>query len=127
VVLTLVFFSMGCHLQWIALVVKSYTVFAPGHTWLAPDQIWLIVSYGSTLFATALAMALPVTLILLLVMVAAAVLSRSAPALNMFALGLPGAIIAGFAAMIVSAPLVTDRMTGLSAEAVALATRLLGV
>jgi flagellar biosynthetic protein FliR len=71
VVLTLVFFGLGCHLQWIALVVKSYEVFAPGHTWIGPDRIQAILSFGSMLFATAIAMALPVTLLLLLVLVLA--------------------------------------------------------
>jgi len=126
VVLTLVFFALGCHLQWIALVVKSYTVFAPGHTWLAPDRVWEIVSYGSTLFATAVAMALPVTLMLLLVMVMAGVLSRSAPALNLFSLGLPAAIATGFAALMATAPMLSDRMTELSAEAITASARLIG-
>jgi flagellar biosynthetic protein FliR len=126
VVLTLVFFSLGCHLQWIALVVKSYSVFPPGHTWLAPDRIWEIVSYGTTLFATALAMALPVTLMLLLIMVMAGVLSRSAPALNLFSLGLPAAIAAGFAALLATAPMLTDRVTQLSAEAITASARVIG-
>ncbi len=126
VVLTLIFFSLGCHLQWIALVVKSYTVFAPGHTWIGPDRIMEILSYGSTLFATALAMALPVTLMLLLIMIMAGVISRSAPALNLFSLGLPASIVAGFAALIATAPMLTDRMTQLSADAIAAAARLIG-
>ena len=126
VVLTLVFFGVGAHLHWIALVVKSYTVFAPGQTWLGPDRFMAIVSFGSTLFATGIAMALPVTLMLLLVMVVAGVLSRSAPALNLFSLGLPATIAAGFVALIATAPMLTDRMVELSAEAIAASGRLLG-
>jgi flagellar biosynthetic protein FliR len=126
VVLTLIFFSLGCHLQWIALVIKSYSVFPPGHTWLAPDQIWQIMTYGTTMFATAIAMAVPVTLILLLIMVVAGFLSRSAPALNMFSLGLPASIAAGFAAMLATAPMLNDRMTMLCADAIAGAARLIG-
>jgi flagellar biosynthetic protein FliR len=47
------------------------------------------------MFATAVAIALPVTLVLLLVQVVTGVLSRSAPALNLFALGLPAGVLAG--------------------------------
>jgi len=126
VVLTLIFFSLGCHLQWIALVVKSYSVFPPGHTWLGPERIWEIVSYGTTLFATAIAMALPVTLILLLVMVVAGVLSRAAPQLNMFSLGLPASIVAGFAALMTTAPMINDRMTALCADAIRASAHLIG-
>lgn len=127
VVLTLVFFGLGCHLQWIAVVVKSYEVFAPGHTWIGPDRIQAILSFGSVLFATAIAMALPVTLLLLLVLVLAGVLSRSAPALNLFSLGLPTAIAAGFAALLATSPMLTDRMIELSADAIRAAAGLVGV
>lgn len=126
VVLTLIFFGLGCHLQWIALVVKSYEALPPGQTWLGPDRIWEIVSYGSTLFAMALTMALPVSLILLLIMVVAGVLSRSAPQLNLFSLGLPASIAAGFAALIVTAPMISDRMTMLCADAIAASAKLIG-
>lgn len=127
VVLTLVFFGLGCHLQWIALVVKSYEVFAPGHTWIGPDRIQAILSFGSMLFATAIAMALPVTLHLLLVLVLAGVLSRSAPSLNLFSLGLPSAIAAGFATLVATSPMLTDRMIELSADAIRAAAGIVGV
>lgn len=126
VVLTLVFLGLGCHLQWIALVVKSYEVFPPGHTWIAPERIQMILSFGSTLFATAIAMALPVTLLLLLVLVLAGVLSRSAPSLNLFSLGLPSAIAAGFATLVATSPMLTDRMIELSADAIRAAAGLVG-
>ena len=70
------------------------------------------------MFATALAIALPATLVLLLVQLLTGVLSRSAPALNLFALGLPAGVLAGLAALIVSAPLAADRLADLSATAV---------
>ena len=58
------------------------------------------------------------TLVLLVVQVVTGVLSRSAPALNLFALGLPAGVLAGIAALIASAPLITDQMTDLSAAAI---------
>ena len=66
---------------------------------------------------TALAIALPVTLVLLLVQLAAGMLSRTAPSLNLFALGLPAGVLAGIAALIVSAPLLPDVMGDLTADA----------
>lgn len=125
VVLTLVFFGVGGHLQWIALLVESYRVFPPGQTWLGAERMAEIAGFATLMFATAVAIALPVTLILLLVQVVTGVLSRSAPALNLFALGLPAGVLAGLAALIASAPLVTDLMTDLSANAIAASRSLL--
>ena len=67
---------------------------------------------------TAVAIALPVTLVLLVVQFVSGVLSRSAPALNLFALGLPAGVLAGLAALIVAAPLASEQLADLSAEAV---------
>lgn len=125
VVLTLVFLQLGCHIQWIGLLVQSYAVFPPGQTWLGPERLELIAAFSSTMFATAVAIALPVTLVLLLVQMVTGVVSRSAPSLNLFALGLPAGVLAGIAALIASAPLLTDQMADLSFAAVAQAGSLL--
>ena len=118
VVLTLIFLSLGGHLQWLDLVVKSYEAFPPGQTWLGADRIEGIAGFASTMFLTAVAIALPVTLVLLIVQVVAGVLSRSAPALNLFALGLPAGVLAGIAALIISAPVLSDQFADLTAEAI---------
>jgi flagellar biosynthetic protein FliR len=56
------------------------------------------------MFIAASLIALPVTLVLLLVQVVTGVLSRSAPSLNLFALGLPLGVLAGIAALIAARP-----------------------
>jgi flagellar biosynthesis protein FliR len=119
VVLTLIFFGVGGHLHWLALVTDSYRVFPPGQTWLGPERLAEIATFAAQMFTAAAAIALPVTLILLLVQLVTGVLSRSAPALNLFALGLPAGVLAGLAALIIAAPLITDQLTDLSAEAIA--------
>lgn len=125
VLLMLVFLGLGAHLQWLALVVDSYTAFPPGQTWLAAERLGTLAGFATTMFATGLAIALPATLVLLLVQLATGVLSRSAPALNLFALGLPAGVLAGLAALIVSAPLAADRLADLSATAVEASASLL--
>lgn len=118
VVLTLIFLALGAHLQWLNLVVQSYQTFPPGQTWLGADRIEVVLGFASTMFLTAVAIALPVTLVLLIVQLVSGVLSRSAPSLNLFSLALPAGVLAGIAALIVSAPLLTDQMTDLSAQAI---------
>lgn len=125
VLLTLIFLGLGAHLTWLELVVESYRAFPPGNAWLSPDQIERVPAFAAQMFVAAIAIALPVTLILLLVQVAAGVLSRSAPSLNLFALGLPAGILAGLAALIVAAPLAADQLATLSEEAVSHAAAVL--
>jgi flagellar biosynthetic protein FliR len=125
VLLTLVFLGLGGHLAWLALVVDSYSALPPGAAWLAPDRIGAVASFAGEMFHAAIAIALPVTLVLLLVQIFSAVLSRSAPSLNLFALGLPAGILAGLAALIAAAPLAADQFAELSGDAVARAASLL--
>ncbi|WP_068077931.1 flagellar biosynthetic protein FliR [Novosphingobium lentum] len=124
VVLTLIFLGTGAQLNWIALLVHSYEAFPPGSAWFAPDRLTLLTGFGSSMFVTAIAIALPVTLILLLVQLATGVISRSAPSLNLFSLGLPAGVLAGLAALIAAAPLLSDRLADVSATAVTQAAAL---
>ncbi len=116
VLLTLIFLGLGGHLQFIALVIDSYAAFPPGQTWLGPDRIEAVLGFGGAMFTAALAIALPVTLVLLLVQVLTGVISRSAPALNLFALGLPLGVLAGLAALILAVPLLIEQFGDLSAQ-----------
>lgn len=125
VVLTLVFLGLGAHLNWIALIVRSYEAFPPGSPWFSGERMGQVVSFGSALFATAAMIALPVTLVLLLVQVASAVIGRSAPSLNLFSLGLPAGVLAGIAALIAALPLFSDRCADLSQAMVEQAASLL--
>jgi flagellar biosynthesis protein FliR len=118
VVLTLIFLGLGAHLQWIALIVRSYDSFPPGSPWFTTERMSEVAGFASAMFATGIAIALPVTLVLLLVQLLTGVLSRSAPSLNLFALGLPAGVLAGLAALIVAMPMTTDQLTMLSGSAI---------
>jgi flagellar biosynthetic protein FliR len=117
VTLVLVFLGLGGHLQFLRLVVESYTALPPGAAWLGAERIVLVPQFAGSVLLAAAAIALPVTLVLLVVQLVAAVLSRSAPSLNLFSLGLPAGVLAGIAALIASAPLLADQLETLSEEA----------
>jgi len=125
VVLTLVFLALGAHLQWFALVVRSYAVFPPGQTWLGPERFALVAGFATQMFATAALIALPVSLVLLVVQLVTGVLSRSAPALNLFSLGLPAGVLGGLATLMLAAPVLTDMVATLSADSLAATARVL--
>jgi flagellar biosynthetic protein FliR len=118
VALSLIFLTLGGHLHWLSLVIDSYKAFPPGQTWLGADKIQLILGFTGEMFATAIAIALPVTFVLLVVQILTGVLSRSAPSLNLFALGLPASVLAGIAALIAAIPLITGQFIELSRVAV---------
>ena len=125
ILLTIVFLGLGAHLTWLQLVIDSYRVLPPGAAWVDPAHLQRIAGLGSQMFIAALEIALPVTLLLLLVQVLTAVLSRSAPALNLFALGLPAGVLAGIAALIAAAPLIADQFARLSEDALTQAASVL--
>ncbi|WP_225205638.1 flagellar biosynthetic protein FliR [Novosphingobium huizhouense] len=125
VVMTVLFLGLGAHLDWFSLLVESYRTFPPGTAWFSAGHMAQVTAFASQMFATALIIALPVTLLLLLVQVMTGVISRSAPSLNLFSLGLPAGVLAGLVALIASAPLVTDRLTDLTRTAVGQSAALL--
>lgn len=118
VVMTLIFLALGAHLHWIHLLVESYGAFPPGSPWFGPERSGMILGFGSTMFVSAVVIALPVTFVLLMAQVVTGVLSRSAPSLNLFALGLPLGVLAGLAALIASLPVLHEQLADLSTTAV---------
>ncbi|MFM5917891.1 MAG: flagellar biosynthetic protein FliR [Novosphingobium sp.] len=118
VLLTIIFLGMGAHLTWLRLVVESYRLLPPGSGWLGAAALEQVAALGSRMFLAGLVIALPVTLLLLLVQLAAGVLSRSAPSLNLFSLGLPAGVLAGLAALIAAAPLTADQFASLTDEGI---------
>lgn len=125
IVLVLIFLALGAHLHWIALLVDSYRAFPPGQTWLGGEGFAQVASFASAMFETAVRIALPVTLVLLLVQMLTGVLSRSAPSLNLFALGLPAGVLAGIAALIVAAPMIYEQFGDIAEMAIGQTQRVL--
>ncbi|WP_230293650.1 flagellar biosynthetic protein FliR [Croceicoccus sp. Ery5] len=118
VVMTLVFLALGAHLHWIRLLVESYGAFPPGSPWFSAERSGMLLGFGSTLFVSAIVIALPVTFVLLMAQIVTGVLSRSAPSLNLFALGLPLGVLAGLVALIASLPVLHEQLADLSMNAV---------
>lgn len=111
-VMSLLFFATGAHLLWFELLVESYRLLPAGQfafgAWRA-EAVVMFMGYG---LAAAAAIALPVVLVLLLVQVVTGLIARSAPSLNLFALGLPAGVLAGIAAMIIALPVMTAQLRG---------------
>lgn len=111
-ILSLLFYAIGAHLLWFELLVESYRLLPAGQfafgAWRAQSVV-MFMGYG---IATAAAIALPVVLVLLLVQVVTGLIARSAPSLNLFALGLPAGVLAGIAALIIALPVMVHQFKG---------------
>ena len=116
--LIFVFLGLGAHLLWFELLIESYRAMPPGPLALTAESMLRVPAFGGQMLATAAAIALPVVLVLLLVQIATGVLSRSAPSLNLFALGLPAGVLAGIAALIAVLPVMIDQFADVSRMAV---------
>lgn len=125
-VLTLLFYTIGGHLLWFELLLESYRLLPAGSVALGAWRAENVVQFMGYGLATAAAIALPVVLVLLLVQLVTGMIARSAPALNLFALGLPAGVLAGIAALIVIMPVLADQLAAVIertlAEAAVLAT-----
>ena len=91
----LIFLALGGHLATIRLIADSFQAVPLGRG-LSVDGLWMIASWGSQLFAGALRIALPAATALLITNIAFGVMSRAAPSLNLFAVGLPAGLLVGF-------------------------------
>ena len=121
--LTLLFLAVDGHLVLVDLVVRSYEVMPPGE-WIAPERLLSIAMFGGYAFLAGLLLALPVGFLLLCLNVIVGMLSRSAPALNLFAVGLPASLAVGVVAILLALPVMGDYLQIIIREALDAAPRL---
>jgi flagellar biosynthesis protein FliR len=97
----LIFLSLGGHLATIRLLSDSFTLLPLG-TALSSDGVWMLVSWGGQMLAGAVRIALPAATALLVANIAFGVMSRAAPTLNLFAVGLPAGLLIGFVILLMN-------------------------
>jgi len=92
---TLILFAFNGHHLVIAALAQSF-VDVPVGTTLAAAGFVVVVHWGAAMFSTGLHIALPVTAALLATNLTIGMMSRAAPQLNIFAIGFPLTLGAGF-------------------------------
>ena len=103
-ILMLVFLAINGHLALVAALVDSFRVMPmTPDGWAALDAMRLVEA-GAGVFATGLALALPVIGALLLVNLTLGVLTRTAPQLNLFAVGFPITLAVGLVMLLLAMP-----------------------
>ena len=126
VLVTLIFLVLDGHLALIRTLVDGFHTLPIGTTGLGANGLWSVVNWGSELFSGALAVALPGVTALLIANLAFGVVSRAAPTLNIFSVGLPVSLVFGLLAMIAGLPALESSFIRLLAAALDFLRRLSG-
>jgi flagellar biosynthesis protein FliR len=117
---TLLFLSIDGHLAFVTVIIESYRALPMGGGLLSVQAVGGIVALGGAMFASAVTLALPVVTGVILIQLVMAMLARSAPAMNLFAVGLPAALLGGLVLFAFSLPVMGQaiiRMLTMTLEA----------
>ena len=107
---TLIFVGLGGHAMMLGLIVDSFYSMPIGKG-LLTDGAWAhFLTWSSMIFLGALLVAIPVMVTLLFINIGLGVASRAAPSLNIFQVGLPAMIIAGFGVLVLTLPSMGSRI-----------------
>jgi flagellar biosynthetic protein FliR len=112
IVATLLFLAMDGHLMLARIIVESYHALPPGNAWISWEAMRGLIFFGAVLFSAGLSIALPVAFAIILVQIVMGLLARSAPQLNLFAVGFPAALLAGIVLLAMAAPVIGEGITG---------------
>ena len=124
---TLIFMGMGGHVLVISLVLESFKTLPIGQM-LAPDMLMaVLLQWSSMIFLGGLLLALPIMVSLLFVNIGVGVITRAAPALNIFAVGFPAMIMVGMVLLATSMTSIGYRIQWLWRESFDVVGQALGV
>ncbi len=107
---TLIFVGLGGHAMLLALLVDSFSSVPIGKPLLSQAVLTQLLAWSSMMFLGAVLISLPVMVALLFINIGLGVTTRAAPSLNIFSLGLPAMIIAGFGVLMVALPSMGNRI-----------------
>ncbi len=127
ILVTLIFLALNGHLILIETLVEGFRTLPVGTTGLGPEGLWSVVGWGTQIFAGALAVALPGITALLIVNISFGVVSRAAPQLNLFAVGLPVSLVFGLLIVLAGLPSLQSSFTRLLEHGLSLVRSLSGL
>jgi flagellar biosynthetic protein FliR len=101
---TLLFLSLNGHLILIATVIDSYQILPANLSGIPVSSLGAVAALGSKVFASGISLALPAMAAMLMVNVTFGVITRTAPQLNIFAVGFPMTLMGGFFVLFINMP-----------------------
>ena len=92
---TLLFLGLGGHVLVITMLLESFKLLPIGDMIGTQALLQLVVQWSAMIFLGAVLLAMPILVSLLFINLGLGVITRAAPALNIFAVGFPAMILAG--------------------------------
>jgi flagellar biosynthetic protein FliR len=123
---TALFLAADGHLLLVGIIVDSYVALPPGNAFPAHGVVEGVLHFGSLMFVAGLSIALPVGFILILVQIIMGVIGRSAPALNLFAVGIPATLLAGLVLLGIATPVMAEAIMRILSDALDTARAIAG-
>jgi flagellar biosynthetic protein FliR len=114
---SLTFLALDGHLALIDTIVTSFRGLPIGPQGFSSEALRALADWGDQLFVGALRVALPGMTALLVINLAFGAISRAAPSLNMFAIGLPITLIFGLLVLFFGLPNMQTGFTALMKSA----------
>lgn len=114
---TLLFLSMNAHLILIQIVVDSFIGMPIAAIGLTQDSMLKIALWGGRIFMGGILIALPAIMIITLINIAFGIMTKAAPQLNIFAVGFPTTMAAGFLVIYLTLPNLLPRFMQIVEEA----------
>ena len=110
---TLIFVGIGGHAILLGMVIDSFTTMPIGKHLISQAAWTHLAAWSSMIFMGALLIALPVMVTLLFINIGLGVATRAAPSLNIFSVGFPAMIVAGFVVLMMALPSIGNRINWL--------------
>lgn len=118
----LLMLAVNAHLLLLGVLVESFQILPISHEPLAAAGFRNVAAFGTTIFALGLQLALPLIAILLMTNLTLGILTRSAPQLNIFAIGFPITLGVGLIMLDVTLPYFAPQFEQLIASGLEAAT-----
>lgn len=98
---TLIFLSVGGHLIMIKLILQSFEALPIGGAIMVKETLANVIEWTAMAFLGAVLVALPIMLTMMLINLCIGIVTRAAPALNIFAVGFPAMVLTGMVLVVV--------------------------
>ena len=114
---TLIFLSVGGHLIMIKLILQSFEVLPIGGAIDVKETLGNVIEWTAMAFLGAVLVALPIMLTMMLINLCIGIVTRAAPALNIFAVGFPAMVLTGMILIVVYMVNIGHRIEWIGLEA----------
>ncbi len=124
---TLIFLGLGGHVLVISLLLESFMLVPIGSVIELQQLLQLTIEWSAMMFLGAILIGIPLMASLLFINIGLGIITRAAPALNIFAVGFPAMILAGIVLLSLSMTSIGYRIQWLWQESFEIIGQALGI